>query len=54
MTDFNANASFVRTEMLPEQSPPSLQAGPIKWLRENLFSSWFNSIMTLISLFVIY
>jgi len=48
------HASYVRTEMLPEQAPPVTQAGVVKWLRENLFSSVLNSAMTVIALFVIY
>jgi general L-amino acid transport system permease protein len=39
---------------MPEQSPPPTEAGAIKWLRENLFSSWFNAILTIVSLYVIY
>ncbi|MEK6256571.1 MAG: amino acid ABC transporter permease [Chloroflexota bacterium] len=31
------------TKILPPDPP-----GPMKWLRDNLFSSWFNSLMTLI------
>ena len=46
--------SFVRTEMLPQQTPPSSQRGLVKWLRENLFSGWFNSILTLLALAAIY
>jgi general L-amino acid transport system permease protein len=46
--------SFVRTEMLPEQAPPASQAGLVKWLRENLFNGWFNSILTVIALIIIY
>ena len=48
------DASFVRTEMLPEQAPPATEAGAIKWLRENLFSSWFNAIMTIVAIWFIY
>ena len=48
------NVSFVRTEMLPELPPPATETGAIKWLRENLFSSIPNSILTLISLYIIY
>jgi general L-amino acid transport system permease protein len=33
---------------------PSRRPGPIKWLRENLFSSWLNAILTILSLYVIY
>ncbi len=46
--------SYVRTEMLGEQAPPVAEAGAIKWLRENLFSSWLNILLTVISIFVIY
>jgi general L-amino acid transport system permease protein len=40
--------------MLPEQEPPVAQSGAIKWLRENLFSSWLNAILTLVSIYVIW
>jgi len=49
-----SDVSFVRTEMLPEKAPPATSAGVIGWARENLFSGWFNSILTLASLAVIY
>jgi general L-amino acid transport system permease protein len=42
MSDTHAHTAFVRTEMLPEKTPPVTQTGAIKWLRENLFSSWGN------------
>ncbi|MXU66416.1 amino acid ABC transporter permease [Oceanomicrobium pacificus] len=42
--------SYVRTEMLPEQEPPRSQTGAAKWLRENLFSGWINTILTILSL----
>lgn len=54
MSNVNAQAAYVRTEMLQEQAPPSTAAGPVKWLKENLFSSIPNAIMTVISLYVIY
>jgi general L-amino acid transport system permease protein len=54
MSGTHAHSSFVRTEMLPEQTPPVTQTGAIKWLRENLFSSWINAILTILSLYVIY
>ncbi|SLN38196.1 Inner membrane amino-acid ABC transporter permease protein YhdY [Pseudoruegeria aquimaris] len=49
-----SDISFVRTEMLPEQDPPASTVGLIGWLRENLFSGWFNSILSLVSIYVIY
>ncbi len=49
-----SDVSFVRTEMLPEQAPPVSSSGAIGWARENLFSGWFNTVLTLLSLAVIY
>ena len=46
--------AFVRTEMLPQQPPPASTVGALGWLRENLFSNWFNSILTVLSLGFIY
>ena len=55
MADQNTNpVSFVRTEMLPEQDPPATQTGIIKWMRENLFSSIPNTVLTLLSFYAIY
>ncbi len=48
------NIAFVRTDMLPELPPPAAETGAIKWLRENLFSSVFNSVLTILALYVIY
>lgn len=50
----NHNASYVRTEMLEAKDPPIGEKGAVKWIRENLFSSWLNSILTIVSLYVIY
>ena len=49
-----SDVSFVRTEMLPEQAPPASEVGILGWIRHNLFSSWLNSILTLVSLYFIY
>ena len=46
--------SFVRKEMISERIPPAAERGLVKWVRENLFSSAFNTIMTFVSLWVIY
>ncbi len=55
MSDTNSRSfAFVRTEQLPELPPPATETGVIKWLRENLFSSLSNSVMTLLGLYVIY
>jgi general L-amino acid transport system permease protein len=41
-----------RTEN-PILPPPSTAVGPIAWLRENLFSSWLNGVLTLIGLYIV-
>lgn len=46
--------SFVRTQMLDPKDPPITEKGAVKWVRENLFSGWLNSILTIVSLYVIY
>jgi len=49
-----SDLSYVRTEMLDEKDPPLGETGIIKWLRENMFSSFYNSILTIVSLGFIY
>ena len=48
------HSAYVRKEMLPEREPPVSQKGAVLWMRENLFSSIPNAIMTIVSLYVIY
>ena len=38
----------------PDWDPPASAVGVIGWLRENLFSSWFNSLLTLFGLYLAY
>ncbi len=49
-----SDASFVRTEMLSEQDPPPTSVGVIGWLRANLFSNWWNAILTVLCLAAIW
>ncbi len=37
----------------PDQPAPVSERGVIGWLRENLFSSWFNGLITLVTLYFI-
>ncbi|MCK4713544.1 MAG: amino acid ABC transporter permease, partial [Marinosulfonomonas sp.] len=46
--------SYVRTEMLGEKAPPSTSVGIVGWMRENLFSSWLNAILSLLAIFAAY
>ncbi len=36
------------TELATTKSPPLTETSPIEWLRKNLFSTWYNTILTLI------
>ena len=49
-----SDITYVRREMLPPQEAPGSAIGPVRWARENLFSGWLNTILTLISLFALY
>lgn len=48
------NISFVRTEMLEELPAPLSAKGPVAWVKNNLFSSIPNTIMTLIGFWILY
>ncbi|HSF93148.1 MAG TPA: amino acid ABC transporter permease [Paracoccaceae bacterium] len=45
---------FVRTEILGPKAPPLTQVGIIRWMRENLFNGWLNSILTILAILVVY
>ena len=45
---------YVRETMLPEQDPPPSTVGAVGWMRDNLFSGWFNSLLTVLSLAFIF
>lgn len=50
----NPNLTYVRNKMLEPQIPPDNQIGAIKWIRENLFNGIIGTILTLLSLVVIF
>lgn len=55
MSDTHAQtAIYVRDTMLPPETPPDQQSGAIKWLRENLFSGWLNTVLTLAGIVAVY
>jgi general L-amino acid transport system permease protein len=39
---------FVRREQLPPKPPPAHMRGAVGWMRQNLFSSWFNVALTVL------
>jgi len=51
----NKNESaFVRTRYLEQSAPPKAMSGTIGWVRENLFSSPLNAVLTIASLYFLY
>ncbi|MEM8656308.1 MAG: amino acid ABC transporter permease [Pseudomonadota bacterium] len=55
MSDTHAHSvAFVRETQLPPQAPPSTATGPVKWARDNLFSTIPYSILTIVALYCIY
>ena len=55
MSDQHAHSvAFVRTEQIPESPPPGVSSGPIKWMRENLFATPGNALLTIVAIYVIY
>ncbi len=49
-----STAAFVRTEMAQPRTPPRMDVGVIGWVRQNLFGSVLNSILTVLSVLVIF
>lgn len=48
-----SSVAFVRHDQIPAADPPMQDKGALKWLRENLFSSWFNALLTILSVYFI-
>ncbi len=46
--------AYVKTELHPDLPPPTSERGIIGWLHHHLFSTWYNSIATVIILYLIY
>jgi general L-amino acid transport system permease protein len=55
MSDTHAHSvAFVRKTEIPASPPPYAATGPVKWMRENLFATPANALLTLVSLYVVY
>ena len=50
----NNSIAFVADGVIPESPPPARDTGAYKWVRDNLFSSIPNSILTLFALALLY
>ena len=46
--------AFVRTRHLEQLAPPKATSGTIGWVRENLFASPLNAVLTITSLYFLY
>ncbi len=53
-TDMPNALSYVRAEMMAQKPPPITERGVVKWMRENLFSGVFNTVLTLLAIYVLY
>jgi general L-amino acid transport system permease protein len=49
-----SNSAFVRQTAIPPAPAPAFAHGPLAWVRENLFSGPFNTLLTLGSLYLVY
>jgi general L-amino acid transport system permease protein len=46
--------AFVQQKPAEELKPPITEVGVIGWMRNNLFNGWFNSILTLVTVFFLW
>ena len=45
MSDNAQTVRYVRESMIPPSEPPLKEQGAVKWMRENLFSGWKNTLL---------
>ena len=43
----------IDTEYIAGLKPPVVKRGPVGWIKDNLFNSWFNSILTIVTFLVL-
>ncbi|MFZ1467781.1 MAG: amino acid ABC transporter permease [Paracoccaceae bacterium] len=46
-------STFIRKDMLPAMPPPTHESGAVRWLRENLFSTALNTLLTVVGLTIV-
>mmetsp|Transcript_18353 Transcript_18353/g.29545 ORF Transcript_18353/g.29545 Transcript_18353/m.29545 type:complete len:431 (-) Transcript_18353:512-1804(-) len=49
-----SSVAFVRTEQVPPAPPPFQTSGPVKWAKDNLFSTPLYSLLTIVAAYFIY
>ncbi|HYI91250.1 MAG TPA: amino acid ABC transporter permease, partial [Beijerinckiaceae bacterium] len=48
------NPRYIRTEAVEAMPPPVLVRGPLAWLRDNLFATPLQTVLTLAALYLVY
>lgn len=51
-TSGNTGANFTPTAARP--APASVRPGPVTWLKENLFNTWYNTLFTLLAIWLLF
>ncbi|MCO5135666.1 MAG: amino acid ABC transporter permease [Phyllobacteriaceae bacterium] len=46
--------AFVREQMTKPMPAPASEVGVVGWMRKNLFDGWFNTLLTLFALWILY
>jgi general L-amino acid transport system permease protein len=55
MTDETVTSTgFVRAKMVETLAPPLSAVGALGFVRQNLFNGWFNTLLTLVSLYLVW
>ncbi|WP_272009644.1 amino acid ABC transporter permease [Roseovarius sp. ZX-A-9] len=55
MSDTHAHSvAFVRETAIPPAPPPATEAGVIGWMRQNLFATWANALLTVVAIYFVY
>ena len=49
-----SNIAFVRKKEISPSPPPITEVGAIGWIKQNLFSGWWNSFLTLFCLYFLF
>jgi general L-amino acid transport system permease protein len=52
--DTSRSVAYVRRAMLSPEPPPRGEAGVGHWIRQNLFSSWWNGLLTIVAIYLIW
>ncbi len=49
-----ADAAMPAFERAPDLPPPASTVGVVGWMRQNLFSTWYNAVLTVLALWLIW